>query len=278
MSFRLLALDLDGTTLNSAKILTNRTYNAIMALVAQGWKVTLASGRRPQSMISFAKQLDIHIPIASFNGGMILDPQTLHIHRLNTIDQEKARRCIKLWHNEGIGVEMQNIVLEGHEYIYLGQSLDGYFRRDVFERLEQQGAALRLYTPDQLNFAPLRMLVGGSESLTLRAKSLAESLFSTELTGMWSMHSMDYDGLWFYEIVSSESTKGSALAYICNQLNILPEDVVAVGDQTNDMDMIQLAGLGVAMGNAVPELKAVADKIIGIHDEEGLAAFLETLL
>jgi len=53
---------------------------------------------------------------------------------------------------------------------------------------------------------------------------------------------------------------------------------VAVGDQTNDMDMIQLAGLGVAMGNAVPELKAVADKIIGIHDEEGLAAFLETLL
>ena len=278
MSFRLLALDLDGTTLNSAKILTHRTYNAIMALVAQGWKVTLASGRRPQSMIDFARQLDIHIPIAAFNGGMILDPQNLHVCRIHSIDKNKAIRCIERWHSEGIGVEMQNINLEGQEYVYLGQSLDGYFRRDVFERLERQGNALRLYTPDQLNFAPLRMLVGGSESLSLRAKALVEDLLNTELSGLWAMHSMDYDGLWFYEIVPSESTKGSALSYISDLLGIHPDEVVAVGDQVNDIDMVQFAGLGVAMGNAVPELKAVADKVIGIHDEDGLAAFLETLI
>jgi len=128
----------------------------------------------------------------------------------------------------------------------------------------------------ELPYDPVRVMVGDNEETTLRAQELALPLL--DLSHLKSFFTKHYNGTWYFEIYPVQATKANGLRFLCQHFSITPEQVVAVGDHVNDLDMIEFAGLGVAMGNAQDEVKKVADLTIGHHDEDGLAVFIRSLL
>ena len=276
MPYRLLALDIDGTVLNSKVELTSPTSNAISALLQEGWMVTLVSGRRHLGMVDIARQLQVNAPIIAFNGGMIFDPYTYDILDLKTLKLPVIKDLLLCLFASGLTVRIYSGSFDGPQYVYYGENFITNLPPNPAEVIDPSLIPQRIYSFEELSFEPLRILIGGSEEETTRAKSLAAPWMTG--CGIWAMHSYDYDGMWYLEFFPDGSDKAVGLSTLCTLLNISLSEVVAVGDNSNDIEMVREAGLGVAMGNAVPELKEVADMVIGHHDEDGLAAFIETLM
>ena len=271
----LLALDIDGTLINSQKILTTNTIEALLALQERGLRLALISGRRNKAMIKIAEQLKINTPLIAYNGGLIFDPKDYHIIEERSIIPEAYEKIVQIWWDAGLTGCFYNSSFTGYEYSFFGND-DFYLERPDIQEMFQKNLVKRLKHPSELDYNPLRLMVGGRRETTEHALELVREEIAKH--NLWSMHSRDYDGYWFLEICSGLCDKGDGLKRLCEILNIPLNQTIAVGDQINDINMIRYAGLGIAMQNAVPELKAVADLCIGNHDLDGLAEFAKELL
>ncbi len=273
MDYRLLALDIDGTLLNSSKMLTDRTRKAVERAKEYGFIVSLVSGRRPRSMLSVAKELGLVDPMVAYHGGVIADPVSLRSLHSVTVPRPVSERVMAAWERAEITT-----------YAYC----DSPAPPDVYYQLATRGRPTDSMEREGDNvwqveslirdtcFEPLRLAVGGDAAVTQLAIEIAQPL--VDPCEIRLLRSMDYDGKWHMELLPAAATKASGLRWLCQHYGITPEQIIAVGDHLNDLDMIECAGLGVAMGNAQPEVKAVADLVIGHHDQDGLAVFIEELV
>ena len=274
MKHRLLALDIDGTMLNSSSYLTARTKEAIKSLKSKGYQVTLVSGRRPMLMLDYARELEITAPIVSFNGALIYSAEEMQILERTAIPLYLVSELMVSWSNEDIGMRISTGALLGVQNYCVGK-LSVKSNNLLPAQMANPDDDLRIDSSLAIDFDPMRLMVGGSFELTSRAKELAEEAIS--VGNLTVFHTQDYDGTWYFEILPSGVTKAKGLDTVCKLLGISMQETIAIGDQKNDIEMIKASGLGIAMGNAVAELKDVADAVIGHHDEDGLAAYLEQL-
>lgn len=266
MKVKLLALDIDGTVLDSQGQINDDVLNCLNEIRAQGIKVLLATGRRFISTVEIIKQLQIDQPIITHNGALIFDIAKKRKIYDQTLDNEYVKLLFDNVDEElDLYLDSDNDVLYyrdpkqfwGQQYIKNSQVK---VEKIAISRLNNRCIHRLVITGDQEN------ILTYLQRFNLKLKQMRHIMF----------RSPNYD-TFFTEILHAQASKGAALAHLCQHYNISSTEVMAFGDDVNDLEMIKWAGFGVAMGNAVAELKQVADFVTSDNDQGGLIEVLQRI-
>lgn len=273
LPFDLIALDVDGTILPDDKEIHPETRAAIHAVADRGATVVIATGRRWKTAMDVIKPLGAGEYLIQSSGAVVRDIGTAEILFERYIPGDVAREIVDL--GRAIGVT-------GVWYDTPGRTRKLY----VFGRLGEV-ESLRMYSSRNLaafveadsfdGLADAMELVFFGEEAGLREleANLQQSHSAIVRIMPWTNYAFASLVL---EVVSSEVSKGSALAWLAAHLGIARDRILAIGDDVNDQEMIAWAGTGVAMGNASQPILEVADVTIGRVENQGLANYLAGLL
>jgi Cof subfamily protein (haloacid dehalogenase superfamily) len=272
VSFRLLVLDIDGTLLTSAGAVAPSTASALERAREAGMMVTFATGRRLTTVAPLCRELGITLPVVLQTGAQIVEPESGKVLYRNPLPHDEVATAVKWLVNEGL----QPIVYENSA---VGQRL-------FTGPIERDSAPMGYYTrgyPQLLQRLSYEELAAINEPLEIATindlERIAPAAARIELVGCRHLisYSPNLDS-YFLEIVHATCSKGEALRHLCSMLGLTMAEVVAVGDNYNDREMLQDAGLGVAMANAEPEIIAIADRTTRSNDDDGIAALVDDLL
>ena len=264
MTYKLAVIDLDGTLLGSDHTVSAVNADALRQAIGKGLSVVLASGRQHSNIAAFAHQIGLpeSTPIVSYNGALI-----------RTLSGET-------WFDEPLPAEAAaRIVCEGQA---LGRHLNYYLDDLLYIREETPWS--RMYaertgtTPHVIG--DLTQLDGRQPTkiVLIDDKVVTNELlpkFQTEFGDSLYITKTENE---YLEFMQAGVNKGVALALVAERLQVSAADCVAFGDSYNDIPLLQWAGLAVAMGNARPELKAIADQIAPTNNENGVGRVLRELL
>ncbi|QNK39093.1 HAD hydrolase family protein [Caproicibacter fermentans] len=268
---RLIALDLDGSSMNSKGVVSGRTRRAIGQLVRRGYEVVPATGRGFYHLRENVIGVNGIRYVISANGAVITDGATGRRLEVSLIPcriaaslaEELLRRgtCVYLHRNDACSTHVMACRDRG-EY-------DAWFARPEWpsstEILTERLGEFILR--DGRDVIKLGIYFHGFDGFTV-----FESLTGANYPEIHSFRVGDCA----MEFTSSKASKADALRSLCGYLRIPLKQVCAVGDNGNDVEMLRIAGLGIAVGNAIEEAKQAADAVIKSNDEEGVAEFLET--
>jgi len=265
MTYRLLALDIDGTIHDrqTHTPLTERTKEAVARVLQTGAGVTLATGRMYSSSLPFSRALGVTLPIICYQGAFTANPVTHEIIRETPIPLHLAHRLIRVLEDRGL-----------NPYVFVR---DHFYVREMTETVRRYEEVLKVEADPvsdltrSVQSLPTKIVVTGDAGHIGGVPAMVDTHFNGALAAM-----LTHDFL--CEIGHPDGNKGTALSHLASSLGVSREEVVAVGDSPNDVDMIQWAGLGVAMGNAPDSVKSSADQVILPASKHGLAHLLETLL
>lgn len=263
MTERLIALDLDGTTITHAGVLRPAVREAVQAVAATGMHIVVATGRSIVATTPILDALGLTTGyVVCSNGAVTLaldpdEPQGYQIIETVTFDPAPALALLRdSWPDAVIAVEELGVGFKVSAPFPDGE-LDGELRVVSWDEL----------VADPVTRVTFRSPTGTSEDF----EELAERI---------GLHEVNYNiGFTAWMDINPEGvSKGSALELLRRRLEVEPMHTVAVGDQRNDLEMLQWAARGVAMGNAPEEVKAVADEVTGHVDDDGLVPVLLSLL
>ena len=278
MRYKLVALDVDGTLLDHQSRVGPRTRAAMARAAGRGVRFMLCTGRRYRTTIPVMKDLHLEVSVIVNSGAMVknsVDHRTLY---RNGMTLELAMGVIELLKRDGLMPTLFTDDFPGGPDFYVESDLDGnpFFLRylannkDAYKVIQDFAHA----PADRLIEVTVFDAGGKMEVPVQHLRDRFGDTITTQIV-RFSKHGNVCDCL---EILNRGASKWNALLHVAKGWGIRPEEIVAVGDQLNDLDMVQNAGLGVAMGNAVPELKAEADRVTATCDEEGVGVLLEELL
>jgi Cof subfamily protein (haloacid dehalogenase superfamily) len=260
MNIKLIVCDLDGTLLGQDLALSPRLCEAVRRAQAQGIQATIATGRAYPSALRFSRQLGLTAPLICSQGAQIRAPGGAVLHE-STLPRPFLPEVIALCQDRG----WELAVYAGDE-IYQATQLYG---DDYYERW----FGLPLHRVDDLLVAlpadPIKCIAIAPDQTT--GDRIERELCALAAGRFQVMRSH----AWFVEGLARGVSKGDAVARVAAQLGIRCEEVMAVGDSGNDRAMVEWAGLGVAMGNASPDVKAVADIVAPSLAEDGAAWAIE---
>lgn len=273
---RLLAIDIDGTLVNSRDELTAATRDALVRAGESGIQVVLATGRRYSRTLHLIEPLGIDVPLVTASGALVKDPSD---HR--TLFRAEFAPGV-------LPRTLQTIARTGFEPVVCGDTyLEGFdFYRGQEEVLGPELAEYVRMNPESgriwpgLAEAPPMEVFAAFSMGTKEQMLYLESVLHGAVPGKLSTHvlrSPKYTGF-LCEIAPAGVTKWSGVLHLAHGMGVSEAEICAVGDDVNDIPMIEAAGLGVAMGNALPEVKAAADRIAPTHDEDGLVSVVEWLM
>ncbi len=276
VSIRLLALDVDGTLAARGHEVTPATRSALERARDAGLAIVIATGRRYRSTARVIEALGFPVPAVCLGGSLVKDAagETLMAH---CFEPEAFLRIAGFLRERGHVVvgQLDGPLTGGSDFV-----IDGSLFWDRWVSLYHERNAGFAQWRGQLVAEPRDdVLVIGTfgeraELLTLAHEiglALPDRLFVNVVPAF-------AEGGWYCEIVPAQISKWTGLTQLARKLGIPPDAICAVGDQRNDLPMIREAALGVAMGNAVQEVKEAADLVTGRHDEDGLVAVVERLL
>ncbi len=265
MTYRLLALDIDGTIHDrqTDTPLTERTKKAVARVLETGAGVTLATGRMYSSSLPFSRALGVTLPIICYQGAFTANPVTHEIVRETPIPLHLAHRLIRVLEDRGLN---PYVFVRDHFYV---REMTGTVRRyEEVLNIEADPVTDLIRSVQSL---PTKIVVTGDAGPIGGVPAMVDTHFNGALAAM-----LTHDFL--CEIGHPDGSKGTALSHLASSLGVSREEVVAVGDSPNDVDMIEWAGLGVAMGNAPDKVKSSADLMAKPVYQHGLAILLESLL
>lgn len=259
---RLLALDLDGTLMDDDMVIrSSRVRRAIAAAEERGVVVTLATGRMFDYVLPFAQDLGITAPLICYQGGLIQAPDSdTPIYRA-TMQPELVREVLALRDQHA-----WPFVLYADQDVFLDKRWhpEQFYRNLLGERLvwvDNFESMLRQHKP-------IKFLIFVEPHEAKSAMTELRQAFSDRME-ITQSHALIVEGN------PPGVSKGNALRRLAEHLGIPQAQVMAIGDQDNDVPMIAWAGLGVAMGNASPASKAAADWIAPPVTEDGAAVAIE---
>lgn len=263
----LLALDLDGTLLTTDKRLTRRNLEAVTRAQDAGTTIVLASGRHPYSMARFADALQLRERggyVLAFNGAQLIDyptgevlfQQHLPLHLLPRLRDWARRYALPMLSFRG-----NTIISEMPTDHYVVENAAN-------NRMPVEGVADIAEALAALPAPPPKCLLPGDPALLPEVEAAMKADFAGEMEIYRSAPH-------YLELVPLGIDKGCTLQRLLGHLSLTPADLIACGDQDNDISMIRLAGCGVAMGNAAANVKAAADYIAPSCDEDGVAHVIE---
>ena len=264
--YKLIAVDMDGTLLREDKTISDRTKEAIRGAVQKGVKVVLASGRPIEGLERYLNELELTSEndyVMSFNGSLIQNVKTRQIVSKNILKGSDLKKLYAL--SKEIGVNIHAFTKQGcitpkmNEYTQLEGRINGIeiYEAD-FDTLSEEEDVIKV------------MFIDPQPVLEEAMKKIPEAYYE-EFTIVRSAP-------FFLEFLSKKSSKGTAIKALATYLDIQKEEVICIGDAGNDLDMIEYAGLGVAMGNAFEEVKEAANYITLSNEEDGVAHVIEKFI
>ena len=251
---KLVAVDLDDTLLNNDIKISEENKKAIRECREQGIYFTFATGRMFRAAVDYAKEVNLDLPLITYQGALVktIDEKEIEHH---VIEKEIAAEVIDFLRD----YKMQlNVYM--NDFLYVEQMNDFGCN---YVSLSKVGHKVTKF-PQGLVTEPTKILLAGDPAVLdiIQEKSMA--IYGDRLT---ITKSKDH----FLEFGNPKSKKSIALKALADSLGIKREEIMAVGDGMNDLDMLEFAGTGVAMENAAPQVKEIADHITDTNDNHGVA-------
>eukprot|EP01031_Cornospumella_fuschlensis_P032570 gene32570-39382_t len=278
---KLVAIDLDGTLLNQHHNLSERSVKVLRELSAKGVTISIATGRSKKNIERYVRELALSqpsIPVICYNGAYGLQyvarpDGSYDCHEIfaNSLPHESTRKLVEFGHRHGYVLQYYN-GRTGEVYAVPRNET----HIDLLKRYEDlvDNAQTVIDSYDSAfsicQSAKVLLMTEDADHLIAAAHEELDAREFTIIRG--SPHPF------FVEFLRPDVTKGSGLKLLCEHIGVDMKEVVAFGDGDNDREMLQLAGLGVAMKNAKQAAKEVADSVIEwTNDEDGVARQLELL-
>ena len=272
MGIRLIALDIDGTILTSNEELSARTRQSIRWVQKQDLHVILATGRRIIRTLPWAEALGVNDLLVVHNGAVIYDMKKRQTVAEWGIDLEIAGEIINLLEEEQINYVVYTGESGGERLIAPAYA----WKTTKHLMLHYCGEVGETVPQVKLTIPPIRI------SLIDRPKKvdpLYNHLISAYGNGLNVMlFGAQHDDWHGIEVIAGSCSKGTGVAYVCDKLGVEPHEVIAIGDNVNDLEMIKWAGVGVAMENAPLSVRQAADLVAASNDQDGVAQILENIL
>ena len=254
MSYKLIAIDMDGTLITSDKKITERSIRAMQEAEAAGAYVVLASGRMAANVKVLSKDLGLHSPAICGGGSQVVDADFNILHTCY-IQPEVAKQVLDVCREEGLYVQ----IFDDGNYIFQKHtpSSDVYHEISGLNPVEDPHLFERehIETPKILIIEPAERLKEVQPMLNIGRSRPT-----------------------FLELNNPEGNKGVALKILSEKLGLKQSELIAIGDNQIDASMIEYAGLGVAVGNALDEIKEIADYISADNDHEGVTEVIEKFI
>ena len=261
--FRAIALDLDGTLTNHDKVVTPRTRQALLKAQELGTVIILASGRPTYGIVPVAECLELEKRggyILSYNGGNIVNAKTGE----KLFSQFLPDAVIPILYK--YAKEKSHALLG-----YAGNEIITEMPDDPYVKEESRINKMNIRKVDNLLDAlephPTKLLMTGDPTDMLKAEEELVEILGEKMDIFRSAP-------FFLELVPKGIDKAQSLLRLLSKINLTPADLIAFGDGYNDLSMLKLAGVGVAMANAAPEVRADADYVTLSNEEDGVAAAL----
>ncbi len=265
MRIRLLAIDLDGTLLNSAKQVTKTTADILRTAREQtGVHIVLASARPPRSVMPFYELLDLDTPMINYNGALVYEPPSGHI----------------VWHRplaKKTAWQIVDIAREVHPDVLVSAEILDKWYTDRFDP-DFLTETAKHFRPNVV--APIdSWLTRSVTKLLLLAAGPPLGKIASGIIGQLQhqvtiLKTEDY----LLQVMHSTVSKLQALRIVAGELGTSREQVMAIGDNVNDIEMLRWAGVGVAMDNAPDRVKAVAKLVADHHDNDGAAKAIRDVI
>ncbi|MET3683388.1 Cof subfamily protein (haloacid dehalogenase superfamily) [Alkalibacillus flavidus] len=268
MKQHLIALDLDGTLLNNDKIISDRTLKTIEAARKAGHIVAIATGRPYRVSRQFYQQLGLDTPIVNMNGALVHHPKQPNWDHLHSpLPREVAFDIVDTCYDFGV----QNILAEIMDQVYI--EFQNNHEITQFFQAGTESPAIFGNMKQNLATDPSSVLIHPFDD---RIDSIRNTL--TERHASIVDHRKWGAPFHVIEVIRSDLHKAVGVQKIAKEYDIPQERIIAFGDEDNDFEMIDYAGVGVAMDNGIGELKSMANEITHSNHDDGVARFLETYL
>ena len=266
MKEHLIVLDLDGTLLTDEKVISSLTKETLLKAKQAGHQVMIATGRPYRASQLYYNELGLTTPIVNFNGALIHHPknplwQTIH----TTVDLHVVHDVVESVHK----YEYDNLIAEVMDDVYIHREDDGALQMfhmgspnilmgDLKHTLQQNPTSLLVHA-DDVNTPIIRQHLQD-----VHAELIEHRRWGAPFP--------------IIEIVKKGLSKAVGIDHIAKEMGIPRDRIIAFGDEDNDLEMIEYAGVGVAMHNGIAELKNIANEITLSNNEDGIARVLQERL
>jgi len=267
---KLLVLDIDGTIAGVSNEINPSVKQAVKAAQNRGVQVAIATGRMYRSALRFHQAVGSNLPLLAYQGAWIQDPVTEQLHRHWCVEPATARKLLDYFEQP----ELKSL-LSVHFYIN-----DHLYVREITPETEIYSARSEIEAiavgdlRNVLDNAPTKVLAlsEDTEVIDRLLGNLRQQYTPAELYLTKSVAT-------FFEATNPAVNKGTGVRYLAEQLlGLEPAQVMTVGDNFNDLEMLEYAGIGVAMGNAPSDVQAVAQWVAPSVEQDGAAVAIEKFL
>ena len=256
---KMVATDIDGTILPYNGEFRPAVLDCINNLTAKGIKVVLVTGRMHSSTVPIAQKLGLNTPVISYQGGLIKEMNGNTLYQSN-LPIQTTKEIIK-WGREN-KVHL-NLYLDDKLYVEEDNQIIQYYIKGKF-------VDYTVCSFDDLEIKNVNKLLAIDIHDAQRVSGWVEIL-KEKYPQLYIVKSTPY----YCEIGPSDAKKSLSVEFLCNYWGIRKEEVLTIGDQNNDIDLVKYGGIGVAMGNGTEELKACADYITDTCDNDGFVKAIE---
>lgn len=267
MNYKIMVLDLDGTLTNSKKEISKPTKEALLDIQKRRYKVVLASGRPTPGILKLANELELENYggyILSFNGGKIIDCKTNEVIFEKALPKEVIPELHKIAVEENVG-----IISYDATRVVVGNGIDEYIEYEA--KLNGLEFVVVDNFPTYLDFPVNKCLMTGNHERLVKVQERLKNKYNSYL-------SIYFSEPYFLEIMPQNIDKAQSLLSLLSTLGISAEEMICCGDGFNDISMIEIAGLGVAMENAQELVKEAADYITLSNDDDGILHVIKEFL
>ena len=289
--YKLIAIDLDGTLLNSNGVITQETKETLQKIISKNINVVLASGRMIDSMKTFANEIGCNKYLIAGNGSIIYDIEKDAIIYKNFLTKEKVLDVIRICEENSIYYNIytdKEILATALKYNVL------YYNKENLNREEKDRTKINIvsnmyeYVQNLENENFLKMTICDEDRLIFN--SIIRKIRQIKGVDVLDVEHMSrkiitqgtetFEISYAYTEVSAQNVdKWEAIKYILGQDKLAQEEVIAIGDNINDKIMIQNAGLGIAMKDSTPVVKEVANIVTEqSNNEDGVANTLKSII
>lgn len=267
---KLLVLDIDGTISGQSNTLSAPVKAAIAAVQSQGIQVAIATGRMYRSALRFHQEIKSVLPLMAYQGAWIQDPANEKIHRHWVVHREIAHQLLDYLEQP----EWRSL-LSVHLYIN-----DQLYVRQLTTETETYAVRSGI---NPRAVGDLRQLLT-REPTKILALSEDAKVINQLLTNLRRRYTpaelyLTTSVATFFEATHPSVNKGTAVRYLAEELlGITSSNVMAIGDNFNDLEMLHYAGVGIAMGNAPEAVQAIAQWVAPTVEEDGVATAIDKFL
>lgn len=263
MEYKLVAIDLDDTLLGNDLKISEKNKEFLQKAIDKGLLVTIATGRMFCSAQPFVTELNLNVPVITYQGALIKNSVTGETLLEWLLPMKYAQKIVEFCKKEDLHLQafIEDSYYYNEEnkyscYYHEHSGIKGYPIGDLGKFLKKE---------------PVKMIIINEPERINKLKDIFNEMLGGEVQITISKPS-------YLEFTHIEATKGKAIEHLCSMYDIEKSEVIAIGDSYNDISMIEYAGLGVAMDNSPDIVKSVADFVTKSNDEDGVAFVIDKFL